>query len=168
MAQALAVLGDGCELRHAAGLAGVEVSEAISRGAGLVRLEVLGADDPPRFVHPIVRDSVEGSRASDARDVLHRAAAGVLHADRAPSGQVAAHLVRVRPTGDGWVLARLREAARTAMGSGAPGVGRGRREHGAEYQQRGIQDQHPTLGKMLGQQHTRPSPRHSPRWPCPR
>ena len=38
----------------------------------------------------------------------------------APPGQVAAHLVRVRPAGDGWVLARLREAARAAMDSGAP------------------------------------------------
>ena len=33
---------------------------------------------------------------------------------------MAAHLVRVRPAGDGWVLARLREAARAAMESGAP------------------------------------------------
>jgi DNA-binding CsgD family transcriptional regulator len=44
----------------------------------------------------------------------------LLHADLAPPGQVAAHLVRVRPAGDGWVLARLREAAQVAMDSGAP------------------------------------------------
>src|SRR6185437_14066409 len=47
-------------------------------------------------------------------------AARLLHADLAPPGQVAAHVVRVRPTGDDWVLARLREAARAAMDSGAP------------------------------------------------
>jgi tetratricopeptide (TPR) repeat protein len=120
LAQALAVLGDGCELRHAAAIAGVEVSEAISLATALVRLEVLAADDPPRFIHPVVRDAVEGSLASDARDALHRSAARVLHADRVSPGQVAAHLVGVRAVGDGWVVERLREAARAAMRSGAP------------------------------------------------
>ena len=124
-AQALAVLGDGCELRHAAAIADVEVSEAISFAAGLVRLEVLAADDPPRFIHPVVRDAVEGSLASDARELLHRSAARLLHADGAPPGQVAAHLVGVRPAGDGWVVARLREAARAAMQSGAPAAAAG-------------------------------------------
>ena len=37
LAQALAVLGDGCELRHAATIAGVEMAQAISLAAGLVR-----------------------------------------------------------------------------------------------------------------------------------
>jgi DNA-binding CsgD family transcriptional regulator len=122
LAQALAVLGDGCELRHAAAVAGAEVSEAISLAAGLVRLEVLACDDPPRFIHPVVRAAVEGSLESDARDALHRSAARLLHADAAPPGQVAAHLLGVRPAGDGWVLTRLREAARAAMQSGAPGT----------------------------------------------
>src|SRR5262249_58298925 len=88
-AQALAVLGDGCELRHAAVIAGVEVSEAISLATALVRLEVLAADDPPRFVHPLVREAVESSLASDARDAQHRAAARLLHAEGTPPGQVA-------------------------------------------------------------------------------
>jgi DNA-binding CsgD family transcriptional regulator len=125
LAQALAVLGDGCELRHAAAIVDVEVSEAISLAVGLVRLEVLATDDPPRFIHPVVRDAVEGSLASDTLDALHRSAARLLHADRAPPGQVAAHLVGVRPAGDDWVLTRLREAARAAMQSGAPGAAAG-------------------------------------------
>jgi DNA-binding CsgD family transcriptional regulator/tetratricopeptide (TPR) repeat protein len=119
-AQSLAVLGDGCELRHAAAMAEVEVSDAISLAAALVRLEVLAADDPPRFVHPVVREAVEASLASEARDALHRSAARLLHADRAPAGQVAAHLIGVRPVGDAWLVDRLREAARSAMRSGAP------------------------------------------------
>ena len=119
-AQAVAVLGDGCELRHAAALAGVEASEAIALGAALVRLEVLAADDPPRFIHPTVREAVEASLASDARDALHRGAAGLLHADGAPPGRAAAHLIAVMPVGDGWVVERLREAARAAMRGGAP------------------------------------------------
>ena len=125
LAQALAVLGDDCELRHAAAIAGLGMADAIHLAAGLVRVEVLAADDPPRFIHPVILDAVEGSLESDARDALHRSAAGVLHAEGAPAGQIAVHLVRVRPVGDGWVLARLREAARAAIRSGAPGAAAG-------------------------------------------
>ena len=125
LAQALAVLGDGCELRHAAAIAGVEVSEAISLVAALVRLEVLAADDPPRFIHPVVRDAAEDSLAKDGRDALHRSAARLLHADGAPPGQVAAHLLGVRPVGDGWVVDRLRDAAGAAMHTGAPAAAAG-------------------------------------------
>ena len=120
LAQALAVLGDGCALRHAAAIAEVELAEAARLAVGLARLEVLASDDPPRFIHPVVRDAVEASLGSDERGAMHRAAARLLHADGAPAGQVAAHLVGVLPAGDRWVLARLREAARAAMESGAP------------------------------------------------
>jgi tetratricopeptide (TPR) repeat protein len=125
LAQALAVLGDRCQLRQAALIAGAAMSEAVRLAAGLVRLEILATDDPPVFLHPVIRDALEASLASDERDAAHRSAAQVLHADGAPSGQVAAHLVSVRPAGDDWVLARLREAARTAMEIGAPDTAAG-------------------------------------------
>ena len=120
LAQALATLGDGCELRHAAAIAGVTMAEAMRVAAALVRAEVLAADDPPSFIHPVVRDAVEASLAGDERDAAHRRAARLLHGDGAPAGRVAAHLVGVRAAGDRWVLARLREAARAAMEAGAP------------------------------------------------
>jgi DNA-binding NarL/FixJ family response regulator len=123
LSQALAVLGDGCELRHAAAVAGMEMGSALRLAAGLVRLEVLAQDEPPRFLHPIVREAVDASLSSDERDSVHRAAARLLHADGAPAGKVAAHLVHVRPTGDPWVLDRLREAARGAIERGAPQAG---------------------------------------------
>jgi DNA-binding CsgD family transcriptional regulator len=120
LAQALAVLGDGSELRHAAALAGLEMRHAMLLAADLARVEVLDAEDPSRFIHPIVRDAIVGSLVAGQRDAAHRAAARLLHADGAPPGQVGAHLVGVRPAGDDWVLARLREAAEAAMRSGAP------------------------------------------------
>ncbi|HEX6450868.1 MAG TPA: AAA family ATPase [Trebonia sp.] len=119
-AQALAVLGDGCEIRHAAAIEGVETPVAGRLAAGLAYAEVLAAGDRPRFVHPVIRDALEASLDSGGKDRAHRCAAGLLHADGVPPGQVAAHLMRVRPAGDGWVLARLREAARAATDSGAP------------------------------------------------
>jgi DNA-binding CsgD family transcriptional regulator len=120
LAQALAVLGDGCELRHAAAIARVTMAVATRLAGGLIRAEVLAADDRPRFVHPVIRDALEGSLDSGEWHRAHRCAARLLHADGAPPGQVAAHLARVRPAGDGWVVARLREAARVATDSGAP------------------------------------------------
>ena len=100
LAQALAVLGDGCALRHAAAIAAVDAPDSTRLAAGLVRIEVLAGDDPPRFLHPVVRDAIEGSLASDERDAMHRGAARVLHADGAPAGRVAAHLVGVQPAGN--------------------------------------------------------------------
>jgi DNA-binding CsgD family transcriptional regulator len=120
LAQALAVAGDGCELRHAAAMAGVPMGSAVRLAEGLVRVEVLTADDRPRFVHPVIREALDASLGSGERDHAHRRAARLLHADGAPPGQVAAHLTGVRPEGDGWVLARLREAAQAAMDGGAP------------------------------------------------
>ncbi len=122
LAQALAVLGDGCALRHAAAIAGLQVTEAMTLGAGLVRLEVLANDEPPSFIHPVVRDAVEASLAGDQRDAAHRSAAHVLYADGAPAGKIAVHLAAVRPAGDDWALARLDEAAQQAAESGAPKV----------------------------------------------
>ncbi len=122
LGQALAVLGDGCELRHAATIAGVEMADAARLAAGLVRIEVLAGDDPPCFLHPIVRDAIEASLASDEREAAHRSAARLLYDDGASPGEVAVHLVGLRPAGDSWVLGRLREAARAAMRSGAPGA----------------------------------------------
>jgi DNA-binding CsgD family transcriptional regulator len=120
LAEALAVAGDGCELRHAAEIAGVPMESATQLADGLVGADVLATDDRPQFVHPVVRAALESSLGSAERDRAHRYAARLLHADGHPPGQVAAHLADVRPRGDGWVLARLREAARAAMDSGAP------------------------------------------------
>jgi len=120
LAQALAVLGDGCELRHAAATAGLEMPDATRQATVLVRLEVLANDDPPRFIHPVIRDALEMSLGSDARDAAHRFAACLLRAATAPAGQIAAHLAVVRPAGDEWALARLDEAAQQAIEDGSP------------------------------------------------
>ena len=98
------------------------MTDATRQATVLVRLEVLADDDPPRFIHPVIRDALEVSLGSDARDAAHRSAACLLHADRAPAGQIAAHLVVVRPAGDEWVLARLDEAAQQAIEDGSPKV----------------------------------------------
>lgn len=120
LAQALAILGDGCELRHAALVADIAMSQAARLATELVALEVLGAERPPRFIHPIVRHAVAQTLSGAEQDAAHRAAARVIHADGAPAGQVAAHLRPLRGAGDAWVVERLRAAARAAVDNGAP------------------------------------------------
>src|SRR5207302_5122737 len=61
LAQAIAVLGDGCELRHAAAVAGVQTASASRLAEGLVSVDVLAAGDRPRFAHPVIRDALEAS-----------------------------------------------------------------------------------------------------------
>jgi predicted ATPase len=75
LAQALAVLGDEGQLRHAMALTGLDADAAVRLAAALVRVEVLAAAHPPRFLHPVVRAAVDASLGSDERDRMHRAAA---------------------------------------------------------------------------------------------
>ena len=120
LAQAIAVLGDGCELRHAAVISQMQIAYAISLATGLVRLDVLGDDRPPRFTHPIVQYAVLQTLSSAEHDTAHRAAAGVLYAEHLPPGRIAAHVKRLRPVGDPWAAERLCEGARAALENGAP------------------------------------------------
>jgi len=120
LAQAIAVLGDDCELRHAATVARMDIGEAARRASELVRIDVLGQDRPPRFIHPIVRHAVTQTLSSADQDAAHRTAARVLHAEHAVPGRVAAHIMRLPCAGDPWVVARLRQAGREALGAGAP------------------------------------------------
>lgn len=123
LAQSLAVLGDGCELRHVAALASLEVEPASRLLTALVELEILASAAPPRFLHPIIRAAVEASIGTDERDAAHRAAARMLHAEGGASGRIGAHLMRVQPAAEGWVVDRLLDAAATAVASGAPQAG---------------------------------------------
>ena len=120
LAQALAVLGDEAQLRHAMALTGLDTDPAVRLAAALVRVEVLAAANPPRFLHPVVRAAVDASLGSDEHDRMHRAAARELDRDGAAPGRVAAHLMHVQPAGDAWVAGRLRQAARSSLAAGAP------------------------------------------------
>jgi DNA-binding CsgD family transcriptional regulator len=119
-AQALAVLGDGCDIGHAADVAGIEAGRAAHLAGDLVRLDVLAGDEPVRFRHPVVRQAVEASLGAAGRDDVHRAASQVLRRAGAAAGRVAPHLMRLRPTGDPEVVAGLRGAGEEALATGSP------------------------------------------------
>jgi DNA-binding CsgD family transcriptional regulator len=125
LAQAIGILGEGCELRHAAAISSVEMAQAISLATELVRFDVLGEDRPLRFLHPIVQHAVIQTLSSAEHDATHRTAANVLFAERLPAERIAAHAMRLRAAGDPWVVERLREGARAALESGAPAAAAG-------------------------------------------
>jgi DNA-binding CsgD family transcriptional regulator len=120
LAQAMAVLGDHGTLDAAAAVAGVDGEAAAAIAARLRRIEVLAAEDPFAFAHPLVLHSVYDSLTVAERDRLHAAAARVLGKAGAPPAVVAAHLGRLRPAGSPEVVAALQAAAGESLARGAP------------------------------------------------
>jgi predicted ATPase len=113
LARAAAVLGDDAPLRHAARLA-----EAASPGAAaraMLEMEILAAEDPVRFVHPIVARAVYADLTPDVRSAMHVSAARLLSDEAAGPERVAAHLLAVPHVTEGWALDALRSASREAL-----------------------------------------------------
>ena len=120
LARAVAVLGEHARLTMCAELAGMEVRKASTLAAGLVDLAVLVGGEPLRFVHPIVRTAIYNDLSATEQADLHARAAKLLADQRADPGAIAVHLIATPPSGDGHVVAMLREAARSALAGGAP------------------------------------------------
>jgi DNA-binding CsgD family transcriptional regulator len=120
LATAMAVLGDGGRLATAADLAGIAEAEASRVAHRLRRIEVLSAEDPFAFVHPLVRASVYDRLPVAERDAAHVKASRLLRAAGAPAEAVAAHVAAVRPAGAAGAAATLVDAAREALARAAP------------------------------------------------
>ena len=103
LAQALAILGFEAELRHAAALAGLDASAAADAADALVAARIATRNGGLRFVHPLVGSVVYDAIPAARRSVEHKRAARFVDAG--------AHLLRVEPAGDPWVVERLREDA---------------------------------------------------------
>jgi DNA-binding SARP family transcriptional activator len=119
VARALAVLGDGTPLPQLAELAGRSEEEAAGALADLVRIEIVRADPPLGFVHPLVRDAVYGDLPVGERELWHERAARLLDAAGRPAENVAAQLLLAPPRGAPWVVQALRRAADDAVRRGS-------------------------------------------------
>jgi DNA-binding CsgD family transcriptional regulator len=122
VAHALAILGDGAELRLIAALADLDLDRAALAAETLVRDGILDRGAAPRFVHPLLRAAVYGSIGARRRARLHAAAATLLASERAEPQAIAAHLLNSDPAGDRTSVEHLRAAARAAVNRGAPSV----------------------------------------------
>jgi DNA-binding CsgD family transcriptional regulator len=120
LARAIAVLGDGAELRHAAPLADLPVERAIQLADALMGAGVLRREPGLSFVHPVVRVAMDADRPEFERGEAHRRAAGMLMNEGASIKRVAPHLLAGRPDNDPRAVEVLLEAGTRALAGGAP------------------------------------------------
>ncbi len=120
LARAVAVLGDDVPVRQAAALAGLDIRGASQAADALASVEVLLAREPLRFVHPLVRYSVERDIPASELATRHLDAARLLDAEDSDPERVAAHLLVGRAQGDVWAVERLCAAASEARARLAP------------------------------------------------
>ena len=120
VARATAVLGDATSLARVAALAELGEAAAARELRTLADANLVDPQDS-RFVHPMVRETVEADLGAE-RSRLHREAARLLHEDSALDGVVATHLLAAEPTNDPWAAEILASAGRRALAEGAPDV----------------------------------------------
>jgi DNA-binding CsgD family transcriptional regulator len=122
LAMAMAVMGASGRLDHAAAVAGLGQGTAAEAALAMRRVEILAADDPFEWIHPLVRRSLYDGLSVTRRDALHGRAAEVLLSAGAPPGVVAAHLAALRPSGSAAVVEGLLAAVDEALSRNAPDV----------------------------------------------
>ncbi len=121
LAHAVAVLGDGVPLVHAATLARLEAVDAAVAADELAGADVLRSAPELGFVHPIVRQAVYLGIPTAERGQLHLAAAELLRGGGSDVDErAAAHLLETLPVGAPWVVTCLHTAARRALAGGVP------------------------------------------------
>ncbi|MBV9916382.1 MAG: AAA family ATPase [Solirubrobacterales bacterium] len=120
LGDAVAILGDGSELRHGAALAGLDEREAIAAADELTAAGVLSAGRPLRVEHPLVRSALHDAQPLQARDRAHLDAARLLAAEGVATERVASHLLLAPERADPWVAEQLESAGVRALRHGAP------------------------------------------------
>jgi DNA-binding CsgD family transcriptional regulator len=131
LARALALLGPGARLRHAADLAGCDTGKAAALTDAMRATGLLAADGPLSLTHPVVAAALYDGMGPGVRGLWHARAARLLAAgpgDPVQGGpdlggdpeRAALHLLRAEPAGDPFATELLRTAARHATARGAP------------------------------------------------
>jgi DNA-binding CsgD family transcriptional regulator/energy-coupling factor transporter ATP-binding protein EcfA2 len=120
LAEAINTLGAGCELRHAAALAGLDPDEAGRLAERMVAARLIRGAGRLAFAQPIVASSLEAHRTPASRAQAHLAAARMLRDDGAEDALIAQQLMRARPTASGWSVDLLERTAGSALEHGHP------------------------------------------------
>ena len=119
--EAIAVLGPGCELRHAATLAGVDASSAAGSVGVLTEAGLLEPEERLSFTQPVVASAIEAAQLPGDRAAAHLVAARMMSEDQQSPEAASQHLLKASRTGSAWAVDCLCEAATQALGRGAPG-----------------------------------------------
>lgn len=124
LAQAAAILGDGCSLHEVARLAGLSDDVAVDEAARLEAASILRHGDPVDFVHPLIRNAVEKTLPDVMVGQLHARAAAMLRADGAAPSAVSQHLLAAPGSGEAEIASFLIEQGRVALDAGSFAVAR--------------------------------------------
>jgi DNA-binding CsgD family transcriptional regulator len=119
VARAVAVLGDGAGLPAVATVAQTDENRVAVAARALGGAEILRAEAPLGFVHPLVRDAVYQDLSAAERELLHERAARALVDLGAAPELVAAQLLAAPCRAEPWVVTLLRDAALSARRRGA-------------------------------------------------
>lgn len=119
LAQALAVLGDGAELRVTADVAGLDVASAAQLADELARHDILAPGRPLSYAHPLLRAAVRDDIAAGTRAALHQRVARVLTDDGGEPETIAVHLLHCDAARDPQTVETLRRAARASRSRAA-------------------------------------------------
>jgi DNA-binding CsgD family transcriptional regulator len=119
LAQAAAVLGDGCSLHLAAELAGMDEVTAVQQASRLEVASILQHGDPVEFLHPLLRAAVEAELPDVVRGELHARAAKLLWLSGEAPESVALHLVNSPGSNDDEVATFLAEEGELALEAGS-------------------------------------------------
>jgi DNA-binding NarL/FixJ family response regulator len=119
VARAVAILGESSDLRHVAGLSGLDEPTVAAATAALARADILRAETPLGFVHPLIRAAIYSDIAPAERELQHARAAQLLREAGADSEHVAAQLLQSPRRGDGAAVELLTDAANRAVSRGA-------------------------------------------------
>lgn len=122
LAQAAAVLGDGCSLSVAAALAELDEAIGVLEIARLEAASLLTHGDPVEFVHPLVRAAVEETLTDVEVGDLHARAARLLRSIGAAPSSVVQHLVASPGAGDPQVSTFLLAQGHAALEIGSVAV----------------------------------------------
>ncbi|MBV8988627.1 MAG: helix-turn-helix transcriptional regulator [Solirubrobacterales bacterium] len=133
LARAVAIMGDGTQLRHSAALTGIALQDAAAAADRLADVGIFERGTPLRFVHAIVLAAVYYDLPAAERGLRHAEAARLLAAENADPDEVCAHLLLCEPAGSLEVAERLRAAAARALARGAP-------ENAAPYLRRALEE----------------------------
>jgi DNA-binding CsgD family transcriptional regulator len=120
LARAVAVLGRGAPLRHAAAVAGLAQPRAATLADTLRAAALLDQSQDLTLTHPLVESALYATMAPGERGVWHGRAARLLQRERADPETIAVHLLRTVPAADPVTVSTLREAAARASTRGAP------------------------------------------------
>ena len=139
LARAVAVLGPGALLHHAASLAAMELPQAAHAADALRAAGLLDGGPGLSLAHPLIAQTLYVGIPEGERALRHLDAARLLTGQRAEPERVAMHLLRTEPAGEGATVAALREAANRATDRGAP-------QTASTYLRRALVEPPPTAG----------------------